>query len=127
MIHQLKILPKFFEKVISGEKPFEVRNNDRNFKVGDYLALNEFANGDYTGRSCVVYVDYILENFPLVVPNAVVMAIKPCKVSKTQEGYDTFAPAPVLWNAVPIIEEPKIQPKDSGNEGRNMEDIENAR
>ena len=50
MIHQLKILPKFFEKVISGEKTFEVRENDRNFKVGDYLALNEFANGDYTGR-----------------------------------------------------------------------------
>lgn len=121
MIHQLKILPKFFEKVISGEKTFEVRENDRDFKVGDYLALNEFANGDYTGRSCVVYVDYILENFPLVVPNVVVMAIKPCKVIKVQDGSVDLVAAPWFWNAVPIIEEPKFQPKDSGNEGRNME------
>lgn len=31
-IHELKILPKYYEKVLSGEKRFELRKDDRNFK-----------------------------------------------------------------------------------------------
>lgn len=41
MIHQLKCDSKFFEDVASGKKTFEVRKNDRDFFVGDFLALNE--------------------------------------------------------------------------------------
>lgn len=41
MIHQLKCEAKYFEEICSGQKTFEVRKNDRNFHVGDYLALNE--------------------------------------------------------------------------------------
>lgn len=37
--HELKILPKYFSEVYSGNKTFEVRKNDRNFKVGDMLIL----------------------------------------------------------------------------------------
>ena len=36
MIHQLKIESKYFEDIASGKKTFEVRNNDRNFIVGDW-------------------------------------------------------------------------------------------
>lgn len=57
MVHELKILPKYFEKVIKMEKKFEIRKDDRNFKVGDFLKLKEF-NGEYTGRDCVVEVTY---------------------------------------------------------------------
>ena len=32
-IHELKILPKYYEKVLSGEKRFELRKDDRNFKI----------------------------------------------------------------------------------------------
>ena len=39
MIHELKTYSEYFKAVISGEKPFEIRKNDRNFKVGDYIAL----------------------------------------------------------------------------------------
>ena len=42
MVHALKIYPEYYEAVKSGKKPFEVRKNDRDFKVGDILALNEF-------------------------------------------------------------------------------------
>ncbi|MBE6714847.1 MAG: DUF3850 domain-containing protein [Ruminococcaceae bacterium] len=62
MIHALKTLPEFFEAVISGKKKFEVRKCDRPFQVGDLLALNEYdaERKCYTGRSCLVRIDYIL-------------------------------------------------------------------
>ena len=34
-VHNLKIKPQYFKDVVSGIKTFEVRKNDRNFKVGD--------------------------------------------------------------------------------------------
>jgi ASC-1-like (ASCH) protein len=42
MIHELKIDPEYFAAVRNGEKQFELRRNDRNFSIGDYLALNEY-------------------------------------------------------------------------------------
>ena len=62
MIHELKIYTDFFNAVISGKKTFEIRKNDRNYKVGDMLALNEWDWDAYTGNSCLVYVDYIMES-----------------------------------------------------------------
>jgi ASC-1-like (ASCH) protein len=44
--HELKILPEYFEAVRSGEKRFELRKNDRNFKVGDWVGLREFNGGE---------------------------------------------------------------------------------
>lgn len=41
MIHELKILPEYFNEIMYGRKKFEVRFNDRNFKVGDTLLLKE--------------------------------------------------------------------------------------
>jgi ASC-1-like (ASCH) protein len=59
-IHQLKILPKYFEDVQAGKKNFEIRKNDRDFKVGDILILKECENGKYTGRIAKRKVNYIL-------------------------------------------------------------------
>ncbi|MDU6115940.1 MAG: ASCH/PUA domain-containing protein [Paeniclostridium sordellii] len=59
-LHELKILPKFYEKVTSGEKRFEIRKDDRHFKVGDLIRLNEFDN-DYTGRDCLFEIMYKLD------------------------------------------------------------------
>lgn len=42
MIHALKTLPEYFEAVWENKKTFELRKNDRDFKVGDYLAFNEW-------------------------------------------------------------------------------------
>lgn len=87
MIHELKILPHFFTDVISGEKTFEIRKNDRPFHKGDLLALNEFDGKTYTGNSCLVYVDYILNNPDYVKKDMVVMAIKPCSVFRHTEPF----------------------------------------
>ncbi len=42
MTHHLKTLPEYFQAVIAGTKPFEIRNNDRGFKPGDRVILEEF-------------------------------------------------------------------------------------
>jgi hypothetical protein len=42
VFHELKILPEYFEAVIGGLKSAEVRKNDRDYKVSDYLELKEW-------------------------------------------------------------------------------------
>ena len=105
MIHQLKLKSKYFEKVISGEKTFEIRVDDRHYEQGDYLALNEIDNsGIYTGRSCMVCVDYVLRKAEGLLPEGVVcMAIKPCRIVKTQEVYNQNYAIPPEWNKVPVL------------------------
>lgn len=67
-IHDLKILPNFFEQVANGNKTFEIRKNDRNFKIGDVLLLREIEPTRsthepvrYTGRMKAVKVTYITD------------------------------------------------------------------
>ena len=42
MIHELKTHPEYFQKIWNREKLFEVRKDDRDFKVGDTLLLLEY-------------------------------------------------------------------------------------
>lgn len=86
MIHELKLRNDFFADVASGKKTFELRENDRGFQVGDLLALNEVENTEkgveYTGRSMLVYVDYILPSaWDALKSGYVIMSIKPCHVA----------------------------------------------
>lgn len=46
MIHELKTWSEYFNEVFMSHKTFEVRKNDRDFKVGDTLTLIE---GDLQG------------------------------------------------------------------------------
>ena len=57
--HELKILPQYFEAIQSKDKCFEIRKDDRAFAVGDKLILKEYSNGEYTGRTCERFVQYI--------------------------------------------------------------------
>jgi hypothetical protein len=61
--HSLKVWPAFYEHIESGNKPFEVRRDDRGFIVGDALHLSEWdpATRDYTGRDCFRVVTYLLD------------------------------------------------------------------
>lgn len=63
MTHELKILPEYYSKVITGEKTFELRKDDRGFQEGDYIILREINNGKYTGRRTdPIRISYILRN-----------------------------------------------------------------
>ena len=55
-VHDLKIEPEFFDRVLLRKKRFEVRKDDRNFKEGDILMLNEYerATKSYSGRKILV-------------------------------------------------------------------------
>ena len=41
-MHFLKTYPNHFEEILNEGKDFEIRFNDRNFKVGDKITLKEF-------------------------------------------------------------------------------------
>lgn len=55
----LKILPEFFQAQAEGKKNFEIRKNDRDYKVGSVLSLREFDGTKYTGRIVKVVVTFI--------------------------------------------------------------------
>jgi hypothetical protein len=58
-IHELKVAGcPYFDRILDGTKTFEVRRDDRGFRVGDTLWLREW-NGSYTGRSIHKRVSYI--------------------------------------------------------------------
>jgi len=59
-IHELKILPEYFDAVRSGDKRFELRKNDRDFHSGDILRLKEWDGKEYTGEELDVLVRYVL-------------------------------------------------------------------
>lgn len=61
MIHELKTWIPYFKEVESGNKPFEIRENDRNFQKHDILHLREYDKDKekYTGRYLKVKVTYI--------------------------------------------------------------------
>jgi ASC-1-like (ASCH) protein len=63
MIHKLKIQPEYFQAVCSKKKSFEIRNNDRDFQVGDTLQLQEwlYDTQEYTGRVVERKVTYITD------------------------------------------------------------------
>jgi uncharacterized protein YqfB (UPF0267 family) len=75
--HELKCWPEFFEPILTGEKTFELRDNDRGFRAGDLLRLMEWIKDDgYTGREITVEITYILSGLPWLQAGYVAMAIK---------------------------------------------------
>lgn len=49
--HELKCWPQYFRYVAEGLKNFEIRKNDREFKVGDRLTLREFTPCEMCGAA----------------------------------------------------------------------------
>ena len=95
MIHQLKCESKFFQDIVAGVKTYEVRLNDRNYAVGDYLALNEIDYSldreetymyTYTGNSALYKVVYVLNDETFCKDGYVIMSIRPCMISISGAG-----------------------------------------
>lgn len=60
--HELKTWPREYEAIVCGDKCFELRRNDRDFRVHDDLLLREWDPHveEYTGRQCWAHVTYVL-------------------------------------------------------------------
>lgn len=84
-IHEVKLGTEFFDDALSNRKTFEIRKNDRDYRVGDLLELKEYANGAETGRTLTKYVAYILEEY-----------------SGLLEGYCIMSTIPVNENNEPL-------------------------
>lgn len=57
--HEIKIEPVYFDKVLNNVKKFEIRKNDRNYKVGDIVHLKEWKYNEPTNKS--VYTTRVLK------------------------------------------------------------------
>lgn len=65
--HVLKCQSKYFQKSWINAKNFEIRKNDRDFKVGDHIILREFlvSEDKFSGRELTVLITYIFDDFGL--------------------------------------------------------------
>ena len=61
-MHEVKCWPEFFKQIVAGIKPFDLRRNDRDYKVGDFLKLKEWNpdTGEYTGEVCTKRIVCVL-------------------------------------------------------------------
>jgi len=68
-IHRLKTINPYFDSVWDGEKRFELRNNDRDFQVGDEIYLQEYDSETetYLGREVRGKIIYVLTEFEDVI------------------------------------------------------------
>lgn len=70
--HELKIWPEYFNEVRGGRMKFQLRRNDRDYRVGDELLLKEWdptvcyghrgeaCEPHYTSREVKARVDYLM-------------------------------------------------------------------
>lgn len=61
--HYIKLAATYYDDVKTGIKTFELRKNDRDYRTGDILEMNEFTDGRNTGRVIRCRVTYMLEGY----------------------------------------------------------------
>lgn len=105
-VHDLKVWPPYFDALADGSKPFEVRRDDRQFRVGDVLRLREWdlhpgtaqeieAKG-YTGREVTLRVTYVLAGLAAhqfgVAQGYCVLGLAALSRSPEPEGWEGMPP-----------------------------------
>ena len=66
-LHNLKLESQYVKPIVEKEKTFEIRYNDRNYKVGDIIKFNPITNSYYGDiiKYKFYIITYILDNFGL--------------------------------------------------------------
>lgn len=74
--HRLKCWTEFYNETAAGRKKAELRFNDRDFKVGDWLILQDFdpVKESFSGREVSVEVTHVLANTPHLKPGYVLLS-----------------------------------------------------
>lgn len=90
MIHSVKILPEYFNKIIDDKKSYEIRKNDRDYKAGDCLALNEYDDGEYTGLFTLAYIISVEEYPQCLAPDYIILQLEPLEIRDKINSYDCY-------------------------------------
>lgn len=81
--YRLKLYEQYADAVLNGTKTFEIRWNDRNFKVGDKIVFDVVTNDGYSVGEAARHplngatyrIDYILDDFEGLAQKYVALAI----------------------------------------------------
>lgn len=84
MIHNIKIREEFADAVLSGEKSFELRENDRGYQRGDLIRFDVITwdglhNYGHKLNDATFVITYVLNGWGLE-PGYVALAIKKVEV-----------------------------------------------
>jgi len=74
--HELKIETRYFEDILCEIKKFEIRRNNRFYKVNDQLLLREIKNDKFTGRSITKIIGYISDLQIYKITNILILGFK---------------------------------------------------
>lgn len=87
-IHELKCWPEEFQATLAGQKPYEIRKDDRRFEVFDVVHLREWdpyaylplsmhtekiTPGRYTGHECAAVITHITKGPAWEIPEGYVV------------------------------------------------------
>lgn len=89
MTHELKVLSEYYWKIPCEKKTFELRKDDRDYKVGDILDLKEWDGEKFTGHHVRREITYILRN---------------CKQYGLEDGYCIIGMQPRGWNYIGLAQ-----------------------
>lgn len=79
-VHEVKCWPQYYEAAVMGHKPFELRKNDRDYRIRDHLVLCAWdpMTQEFIGPRATFEITYILAGDGFVLgPDMCVLGIKP--------------------------------------------------
>lgn len=105
--HELKCHPHFFAAIAAGKKTFEIRRNDRDYRIGDMLNLREYdPTFGMTGRRLsgleVVYIMQA-EDFPAILPGFIIMGLR--GVPSMEDGRETAKLIGEVVAELPVVKD----------------------
>lgn len=105
--HELKCHPHFFAALAAGKKTFEIRRNDRDYRIGDMLNLREYdpTFGNTGRRLSGLEVVYIMqaEDFPAIMPGFVIMGLR--GVPSMEDDRETAKPIGEVVAELPVVKQ----------------------
>lgn len=121
-LHKLKISTEDFNAIELGIKNFEIRKNDRDYQVGDFLLLKEFHGQNFTGLETLRQITYMTDyqqkdnyvvlsfaTVPKSFANYLSLTSKEQKVFQSMVnytyiyGYQSREVSNAIWEAIEIL------------------------